>query len=343
MSSHRRRRSHRRSLAPLVALALLLTAFSGGATATAASSDDEALTPVTLIMANGFAGTEAGWLVAESNGFFEAEGLDVSIIEGSGTSTTVELLANGKTDFASFSFGAASIGRSNGRPIVTVAAVTQKNPSCLAVRQDSGITTLKDIEGRTVVGVPGSLDTQLLETLFTRNGVDLEKINRIDANFGTRNAIFTSGQADVMSTYIDDTFIELQQEFGDDVYTCLLWSDFGISLIGNGVVVNESLIAEDPELIRALLRGLKNGMEYSVDHPEEAMDALIAVAPQFDRDVELVKFIAHIPADQPDPGNPWGFIDSDRAVEQLQLVFESNMIDQIPDDLETYYTNDFLP
>jgi NitT/TauT family transport system substrate-binding protein len=43
------------------------------------------------------------------------------------------------------------------------------------VRTDSGVKTLKDLEGKTIASAPSEAGLQLLPALFSRAGVDIAK------------------------------------------------------------------------------------------------------------------------------------------------------------------------
>src|SRR5918999_2721502 len=96
-----RRRSYQRMLVVAVVLGLLAAACgqddpeNGSGQAT---GNDE-LTPITLRLDWVAQGYQAPFYAALGLGYYEDEGLDVEILDGRGTSTTIKVVANGSNNF----------------------------------------------------------------------------------------------------------------------------------------------------------------------------------------------------------------------------------------------------
>lgn len=327
------------SLVVVAVVMVLSTAACGGGADDVAADAPKGLKKVSFSFSWQYSGHRSPYLLAKQQGFFEDEGLDVTIQEGADSGKTIDQLAAGKVQFAEVEFASLVVAVEQHRPLVTVATVLQTSPQCLAVWADSGIESPKDLEGKTVVVVPGGSDTQVMEgPLFERNDVDADAVKEISADFNTRNQIFLSHKADAMPTFINDTFVSLVQQ-GYDI-NCLLFSDFGASVIGNGLAVNASLIEEDPDTIAAFVRALKRGWEYAEEHPDEAIAALVEVAPLLKPEEELPKLEATFALTRSETS--WGFTDPSHAQESAELLLDAGLIDQVS-DTSSYLTNDFIP
>src|SRR3954453_5504061 len=88
--------------------------------------------------------------VAQTNGYFAQEGLQVDIQHASGNGEHLKLLLQGRKDVTPAPGDEALARRSEGLPVVSIAVLGQRNQRALAVRAESDIKTPKDWEGKLV-------------------------------------------------------------------------------------------------------------------------------------------------------------------------------------------------
>ena len=88
-------------------------------------------------------------------GYYKAEGIDLEINDGKGSASTVQVVG-AKGDTFGLSDGASIInGITKGAPIKAVMGIMNTTPFAIIVREDSGIKTLKDLEGKTISATAG--------------------------------------------------------------------------------------------------------------------------------------------------------------------------------------------
>jgi NitT/TauT family transport system substrate-binding protein len=96
-------------------------------------------------------GSDAPFLVALNEGYFEEEGLNVTIDQGEGSAATITRIMSGAYD-AGFGDINAIIQNASARPgeaPVMVFQMWNRPPFAIAVPKDLGIKTPKDLEGKT--------------------------------------------------------------------------------------------------------------------------------------------------------------------------------------------------
>src|SRR5262245_19158040 len=95
-------------------------------------------------------GEKAPVYVGIQQGFFAAEGLDVTLHAGRGSSDAITKLGTGNADFGNAGIGALMTAAANG-PIAVkaVMSIYRKPPDSLFVAKDGGIKTFKDLRGKT--------------------------------------------------------------------------------------------------------------------------------------------------------------------------------------------------
>jgi len=210
----------------------------------------------------------APFYVAQAKGFYAAEGLDVSLEHGF-ENDFVALTAQGERQFAIASGDQVILARSQGLPVVYVMKWYEKYPVGVAALADSGIKTPTDLNGRTV-GIPGRFGASFVawKGLVYAAGVDETSINLQEIGFTQAEAL-NQGTVDAAVVYLANEPVQLAAE-GKSVNVIQV-SDY-LNLVSNGIVTNEKLIAENPELVAKMVRASLKGVQYTIDHPDEAFE-----------------------------------------------------------------------
>lgn len=92
----------------------------------------------------------AGYLVAKAKGFYEAEGLDVTIKPGGPDISPVQVIAAGGADVIVDWMADALASREKGVKLVNIAQPFKSSGLLLVCRKDTGIATPADFKGKTL-------------------------------------------------------------------------------------------------------------------------------------------------------------------------------------------------
>ena len=216
--------------------------------------------------------------VAQANGYFAQQGLQVDIQHASGNGEHLKLLLQGSEDVVTASGDEVLARRSEGLPVVSIAVLGQRNQRALAVRAESDIKTPKDWEGK-LVGFKVEPAPEYLAMLASA-GVDRSKIREVPVGFDPR--LLATGTVDVYPVF-ESNEPDTLQRLG--VPTRLFRpGDYGVPGVGLTFETRESLIAQDPDLLQRFLKAAMHGVEFARDHPDQATDIVMQFAPQEDRD-----------------------------------------------------------
>ena len=120
------------------------------------SSTNGGLTPVKLQLDWYPQPEHGGFFTAALQGYYKAEGLDVTLVPVSPYNSVAQLVAGGKADFGLGSSDQILEWDSNGLPLIAVAATMQHDPQAIMVHQNSPVHDFKDLEGHTVAALPGA-------------------------------------------------------------------------------------------------------------------------------------------------------------------------------------------
>ena len=214
-------------------------------------------------------------------GYFEEEGLDVTLVNGLGADKTMTAVLSGEADIG-FMGSEASIyvyNEGNEDYVVNFAQLTQRAGNFLVGRDPSEEFTWDNLRGKTVLGGrAGGMPQMVFEYILKKHGIDpatdLTIVQNID--FGLTAQAFEGGNGDYTVEF-EPGATALEQR-GNKVLASL-----GVE---SGMVpytaysAKKSYIEENPEIIASFVRALQKGMDYVNSHtPEEIAET---IQPQFE-------------------------------------------------------------
>lgn len=273
----------RRTCALLVAAVMALTAVGcgdDGPTDTTAAGVE----PVKLILDWYPNADHAGIFAAIAEGDFADHGLDVSTVVPSDPAAALKEVAAGKAPFAVSYEPEVLLARSQGVPVVAVGAIITHPLNSIIVRDDAGIGSPRDLQGK-VVGQTGlPLERPLLETVVRADGGDPAAVRLRNVGFNLAPAL-AAGRVDaVVGAYWNIELVDLERQ-GVDA-TAFRVEDFGVPDYDELVLVTSDRVArERPELVRAMLAGLRTGQDWAATDQAGAVAHLVDANPDLDAEV----------------------------------------------------------
>lgn len=313
-----------------------------GATLTLAAcapSDDAVaeIEDVTLYLSFAIDGAQAPYIVAEQLGYFEEEGLDVTIEPGQGSADAVRVVGAGRAEFGTADAGALSNGVSQGAEAKAVGVLFRRSPAVVAVRADSDIHTVDDLVGRSFGDAEGSSTGMVFPALLERNGLSVDDVERVALTFPTRVPSLLEEQVDSIGG--------LEQEFVNvaDQLRYIRYAENGIGSYSNVLMVNTGFLEENPEAVQAFVSASIRGLEYALDNPDEAAELVANVG---DAEVSYYRaeldVISEFFVDDDVPGqHDWLWMNEERWEETQQLMVDYAGQEQaVP--LTDLYTNEFV-
>lgn len=215
-------------------------------------------------------GREAYLTVAEELGFFAEEGIRVEVLPGEGTETNLTQLAAGQVDVATVDINAGMIEYARGvfTDFVLTAVLHSQILSCVMVLEDSGISRPRDLVGMTMGVIPGGTNTVLFPAWAQLNGFDPDSVEFAAPPPPSFGALLASGDLGAIQQFVVARS-SIENDAGQPV-RLFSYADTLPELYGSALACSRELLEEDPELVRAFNRAALRGLEYAVDHPDEA-------------------------------------------------------------------------
>jgi NitT/TauT family transport system substrate-binding protein len=258
----------------LPALAAALTLLLGAA-ACAPGTNDQPTAPgenkkVTLTLNWVPYGEHAPFYYGFDKGFYRAEGIDLTIKAGGGSGKTIQAVAQQQTDFGWADTPPLLKAITTGMKVKSVGVFLQKGPSSVEFLADKNITKITDLKGKTVGGTPGDAMYATFPALLKANGVDPAEVKVVNVDAAGKIAALAEGKVDAIQGFFHDQAPTIEAKTGKKV-NHLLFADFGLNLLGTGLVVHDDTLAKDPELVKAFVRATqKSWAEAAKDIPGAA-------------------------------------------------------------------------
>lgn len=204
-------------------------------------------------------------------GFFEEEGIDLTIESAAGGAAVIPSVVSGEHEFGRGNLLSSMIAREQGLDIQCIANANtaQGDPdfSAVLVMPDSGIESPADLEGRTVsVNTLNNIGDTIIRTAIQRDGGDESTVEFIEVPFPEAPAALETGQVDAV--WAVEPFVTEALDMGA---TVISWpfAEMHPDLDVSCVFTSGALIEEDPELVDAFARAVDRSLEFSEENPDE--------------------------------------------------------------------------
>lgn len=322
-------RLRRLGTAALIA-ASTLVAMSGGAQAAEA-----------VVMRLNFTpwGMHAQYYAAQHEGFYKAEGLDLEIRPAAAGQQNEVLIATGREQFGVSNVDSFIKARANGVPVVAIMADQPETPNSIITLASENITKPADLKGKKLSWFQSNV-AAMIDPLLAAGGLKQSDINFVVLTRGSELQMLAAHQVDAIYGYYYGQPLTLEMKgFATNV---MALKDYGVHLYGTIVYTSESIARKNPELARKFLRATLKGLIWTKDHMDEAMNEVVAVAPDRDHDMEVrkLKLIYDIYR-SPDFAAGFGLMNDAKWQSSIDIMSKGEPLPRVPAPAEMY-TNTFL-
>lgn len=323
------------------ALSLAGVALMTALMASAASAQD--LQKITIRLAFIPGGIDAPFFVAKSKGYFEAEGLDVTIMDGTGSTDTIQAVGNGSVQMGNAGLGALAQAAAQAKfdNITAVFGLVQKDPSAIISLKGSGINSPKDIEGKRFATEAGNFSDGMIGAFAAVNGVDLDKVELIVTDSYMQALL--KGDADFINGWANPDGDKVAAF--SEIEPPMLFADYGVNLLGSSVIVRKDWLAENGDAVKGYLRALTKAHDDVLADPAEALDLFMENRPDANREaigkeIEVMEKYRHTARTE---GKPFGYVDAEDLAQTISLLETYAGIPTGWSTPEMVYTDAYLP
>lgn len=276
----------------------------------------------------------APFYVAVENGYYAEEGLEIEF-DYSFETDGVALVGANELQFAIVSGEQVILARAQELPVVYVLEWFQQFPIAVVSKTANGIESPMDLIDRSV-GLPGFWGASYVgyAGLLSANDVAQDTVLAEEIGFTQVEALKTD-QVEAIVGYANNEPVQLAAQ-GEDVNVIYV-ADF-IDMVANGIITNETTIAENPELVEAFVRATLRGLADTLADPAGAYEISKNYVEGLD-DSRFNVLEASIPMWEADM---LGLTDADSWTQTQDVLLGMGFLDEPVENLDAAYTNDFV-
>lgn len=246
---------------------------------TGSGSADPETSSVSLVLNWRIGGLHAPYFAALEKGFYAEEGFEsVDIESGQGSDFAAQQVGIGNAEFAITSCDQVLNVTSKGLSPQCAGVVMQRNPVVVFSSRETFGERLEEpdqLRGHTLGSGPGMV-RQMTEAYLDSHGA-LEAVEYVDSGFDTVQQLLT-GEIDAAAGVFSDVVDARQQGYGIDTLSIAET----IASYGHLVAIESGFGENNPQTVESFLRATARGAVWATQHPEEAIDALVAAQPELE-------------------------------------------------------------
>ncbi|WP_313821935.1 ABC transporter substrate-binding protein [Citricoccus sp.] len=263
-----------------------------------------------------------------NEGYFEAEGLDVTVDVSIGGAAAVPAVVNGETQFAGSNTVSAILAASKGLPITIVAAGTRtmEDPgddfARIMASTSSGVEEAEDLEGATIaVNTLENINDVVIMTLMEDAGADRTQVQFAEMGFSDMLPALANGQVD--AALLIEPFVTMAVDQGATEVASPYAESRPNMMVGT-YMTSEEYVAENPETVEAFQRGISATGQAIAEDPDafrEALPDVTTIEPDLADQIHLPAWDASVDLETLQFLNErmvrYGLIDEEISVEDI--------------------------
>lgn len=293
-------------------------------------------------------GPQAPFIVALEKGYFAQEGLAVTIDRGYGSADAITKVASG-----AYHMGYGSIdaliefnAKNPGRELVAVYVILNRPPYAVVTLKDKGIQSPKDLEGKRIGAPEGDAPRRLFPVFAKTVGIDVNKVEWVSLAPQIRETALVKGEVDAVTGFEYTVVLNLQAlNVEPDRIVVFRYSDYGLPLYGNAIVVRKDFLGSNPDVVARFLKAVNRALKDVIANPQEAADLVKLRDPLVDRDLEyrrLLMALQQYVITEEVRKHGLGAVDRSRLEDAIRAVAAAFNLQRVP-TVDEVYTDKFLP
>jgi len=263
----------------------------------ACSLSQKTLEGVTVQLSWAHSAEFAGFYVADQKGYYQEEGLIVSLVPGGPEIDPIQAV---NADLAQFGVTAGdSIVRARvaGDDLIAVSAIFRYSPLVVMSLMEEGLQNPWDLKGKTVGVIAADLDTtwdRQFMAMLAQLDIDPTSMNFVPIENYHGADVLKSGRIQAVSGFFSTHEAVQARLDGDDV-NLIFVSDYGVAVYPNPIFTREAFIRQRPDLVEGFVRATLKGYMYAVEHPKEAAELCLKYDDNLDRTLQQETMYAQVP------------------------------------------------
>jgi NitT/TauT family transport system substrate-binding protein len=288
-------------------------------------------------------GNQAPMHFAAQKELFKKYGLDVTLDDGNGSVSTVQIVGNGEYDVGHASLAPMVIARSKGLPVKAFAGFVQRNDIGLLVPADSNIRSPADLKGKKIAFTAGSLEAPFIDRFLAAGKLTRNDVELLNVSAAAKAGTYVSGQADGAFSSVPFFLPVVSSKRSS---TSLNFADYGLQFPSFGLFATEKTLQTKAAALRRFASVVSGCWAYILNnHVDEGVQAIIAARPQAKLDPDVlrkqIESIRAFSRTQATENQPFGVMAGSDWQTALQILAEGGLLEQKVQS-EDVFTNDLI-
>jgi NitT/TauT family transport system substrate-binding protein len=212
------------------------------------------------------------YAVAMDKGFFKQNGVDITgILTAAGGGTAVRNTLAGGIPFGEVSLAAAVQAINAGQKLIIIGAGAQSVADQMwMVKKDSALKSIKDLIGKQIAyTAPGSVSNMLILMALKANGITPQQVKLVPAgDLGSNIAAVGSGAVD--AGFSDELIYAQNKELVKPLF--MVRDVMDPRMMQTVMITTAEYAKAHSDIIKGLIASRRQGLAYTLDHPDEAAD-----------------------------------------------------------------------
>ena len=192
-------------------------------------------------------GAQAPFYLAQDKGWFTRNGLDVTLEDGNGSVSCVQIVGNGQFDAGHAALGPMAIARGKGIPVKAIANFARQNDIGAVLPVESKVDSIAGLRGLRLLFTPGSLETPFIDTFLAAGGLKRDDVEMVSVDAAAKMGSYIASRADGVFTSIPFSVPIIKAQRPSKF---IRFADYGLTVPSFGLISSERTIAEKPDALR---------------------------------------------------------------------------------------------
>lgn len=285
----------------------------------------------------------APWYYGRAKGYFLKEGINLTIEPATGSAQAMQSIGLGQYTCGVVDTGTASEYISAGLAAKVVALVSPVDDFGIISLKSSGITSPKQLIGKTIAMAPTSAAAQIYPAFLKAQHIASSEVTVQSVSLSAVVSLVAAGRVVAMGGNGYSQGVTLQEQTGK-AFSILQYAKYGVPLTGNGIVCRDSFIKQNPRAVRHFLLAMIQSYDAAKKNPSAAAAAGAAANPAVSTTLakETVELKAALNTIKPAvPGKPLGWSTKTMWAKSLKIMHEYLGVARTNPAI--YFTNSYLP
>lgn len=297
-----------------------------------------------------FQGVDAPLTTAIEKGYFATEGLDIKFDRGYGSADSINKIASRQYDIGEGDmYSMIEFNQKNpDNKLIAVAIKYNKSPFAIVAPKKNGIASPNKLAGKKLAAPAGDAARRLWPVFAKTIGVEADSVTWTNVEPKIREALLVKGNFDAISCFTISSLPPLKKlGFAPENLNIFYYTEYGLDLYGNALIVKESFAKENPEVVKGFVKAYLKGLQDTVRDP----DAVFALMPKYSQggtfDEKLERERLQIALDtlyvsRENKQDGIGGVEPTRLKKTLELVAQGFGLAKVPAPDEVF-NDSFLP